>query len=37
MGEYFKVCSVCWAHVAEAHLEDHLRWHKTLTNMPMIR
>lgn len=37
MGDYFKVCDICWAHVSESHLEDHKRWHRNLSNLPMIR
>jgi hypothetical protein len=30
----YKVCEVCWALVHETHKEDHLRWHKNLSNIP---
>lgn len=27
-------CPVCFAAVREENLDDHLRWHRTLTNQP---
>jgi hypothetical protein len=35
MTDHLTTCPTCAAAVREDRLDDHLNWHRTLTNIPM--